>query len=215
MALKLYFHPLASFCHKALIALYENGTAFEPVLVNLGEAKSRAAFEAIWPMAKMPVLRDEARGRTVAESTIVIEYLDVTYPGPTRFLPADPDGAWQATLRDRQGRVRASLRGQRGHRSVQFRPQGRPADARAFELAESTEVGLDWAALQTYATWTDDESAAREGQTIDPSAGQWDGHIRRDARARRAVSAAQLGARLQRVRTEFPEVETALEYTYA
>ncbi len=118
-----------------------------------------------------------------------------------------PDGAWQATLRDRQGRVRASLRGQRGHRSVQFRPQGRPADARAFELAESTEVGLDWAALQTYATWTDDESAAREGQTIDPSAGQWDGHIRRDARARRAVSAAQLGARLQRVRTEFPEVE--------
>jgi glutathione S-transferase len=26
MSLTLYFHPLSSFCHKALIALYENGT---------------------------------------------------------------------------------------------------------------------------------------------------------------------------------------------
>ena len=26
MSLKLYFHPLSSFCWKALIALYENGT---------------------------------------------------------------------------------------------------------------------------------------------------------------------------------------------
>ena len=28
MTLTLYFHPLASFCHKVLIALYENGTPF-------------------------------------------------------------------------------------------------------------------------------------------------------------------------------------------
>lgn len=117
------------------------------------------------------------------------------------------DGGWQATLRDGQGRVRASLRGQRGHRTVHFRPQARPADAQSFELAEATEVGLDWAALQVYAAWADGESAAREGQTLDPSAGQWDGHIRRDARARRRLSAAQLGSRLQRVRTEFPEVD--------
>ncbi|MBN9558817.1 MAG: glutathione S-transferase family protein, partial [Alphaproteobacteria bacterium] len=44
MALKLYYHPLSSFCHKVLIALYENDTPFEPVLVDLGEEKSRAAF---------------------------------------------------------------------------------------------------------------------------------------------------------------------------
>jgi hypothetical protein len=35
MALKLYFHPLASFCHKALIALYENRIPFEPIIVDL------------------------------------------------------------------------------------------------------------------------------------------------------------------------------------
>ena len=101
MSLKLYFHPLASFCHKALIALYENGIPFEPVIVDLSDATSRAAFEAVWPIAKMPVLRDDARDRTVAESTVVVEYLDAFYPGTTRFLPADRDRAWQTRMWDR------------------------------------------------------------------------------------------------------------------
>jgi len=101
MPLKLYLHPLASFCHKVLIALYENGIPFEPVIVDLADAASRAAFQAVWPMAKMPVLRDEARDRTVAEATIIIEYLDSFYPGATRLLPADADRAWQTRMWDR------------------------------------------------------------------------------------------------------------------
>ena len=46
MALKLYFHPLASFCHKALIALYENRIPFEPIipaLVKTNDSKSESA----------------------------------------------------------------------------------------------------------------------------------------------------------------------------
>jgi glutathione S-transferase len=101
MTLKLYFHPLSSFCHKALIALYENRIAFERIIFNLGDEASRAALRAVWPMAKMPVLRDEARNRTVAESTIIIEFLDAHYGGPTRFLPADADRAWQTRMWDR------------------------------------------------------------------------------------------------------------------
>ena len=101
LSLKLYCHPLASFCHKALIALYENDVPFEPVMVDLSDETSRAAFRAVWPMAKMPVLRDEARNRTVAESTIIIEFLDAHYPGPARFLPADVDRAWQTRMWDR------------------------------------------------------------------------------------------------------------------
>ena len=101
MSLKLWFHPLASFCHKALIALYENEIPFEPVIVDLSDETSRAAFQAVWPIAKMPVLRDDARGRTVAESTIVVEYLDAFYPGTTRFLPAERDRAWQTRMWDR------------------------------------------------------------------------------------------------------------------
>jgi glutathione S-transferase len=101
MTLELYFHPLASFCQKALIAFYENGIRFTPVMVDLGDEASRAAFRAVWPMAKMPVLRDGARACTVAESTIIIEYLDTHYPGATRFVPGDPDAAWRTRMWDR------------------------------------------------------------------------------------------------------------------
>ena len=58
MTLKLYFHPLSSFCQKVLIALYENATPFEPHLVDFGNEASRAAFLQIWPIGKFPVLRD-------------------------------------------------------------------------------------------------------------------------------------------------------------
>jgi len=101
VTLKLYYHPLASFCWKTLIALYENDTPFEPILVDLMDEKSRNAFAKVWPIAKFPVIRDEARGHTVAEATIVIEYLDAFYPGPTRFVPSDPDQAWRTRMWDR------------------------------------------------------------------------------------------------------------------
>src|SRR3546814_12516799 len=81
MPLKLYYHPFASFCQKALIAFYEGGVAFEPEIVDLGDPQSRAAFAAVWPLAKFPVLRDEARGLTLPESTTVIDYLAQRHPG--------------------------------------------------------------------------------------------------------------------------------------
>jgi glutathione S-transferase len=101
MSLTLHFHPLSSFCHKALIALYENGTPFTPQIVNLMDEGERAAFRKLWPIGKFPVLRDDARDRTVPESSIIIEYLDQHYPGKTKFIPADPDAARQMRLRDR------------------------------------------------------------------------------------------------------------------
>ena len=101
MSLTLHFHPLASFCWKALIALYENDTPFAPNMVDLGNAAERAALLKLWPIGKFPVLRDDARDQTVPESSIIIEYLDRHYPGHTQFIPADPDLAWQTRLRDR------------------------------------------------------------------------------------------------------------------
>jgi glutathione S-transferase len=101
MALTLHFHPLASFCWKALIALYENGIPFTPNQVNLGDAAERAALLKLWPIGKFPVLSDDARKETVPESTTIIEYLDRHYAGPTRFLSADPDVALKTRLRDR------------------------------------------------------------------------------------------------------------------
>ena len=101
MALKFYYHPLASFCHKVLVPLYEKGVSFEPIIVDFGNPESAAAFKAIWPMAKMPVLVDEASGATVAESTIIIEYLDAFYPGAIQLIPQDPEQAWRVRFWDR------------------------------------------------------------------------------------------------------------------
>ena len=101
MSLTLHFHPLSSFCHKALIALYENGTPFSPHMVNLMDEGERTALRKLWPIGKFPVLRDEARGETVPESTVIIEYLDQHYPGRTRFIPQDGEQARETRLRDR------------------------------------------------------------------------------------------------------------------
>lgn len=100
-SLTLHFHPLSSFSHKALIALYENGTPFGRAIVDFADAASMAAFRDVWPMMKMPVLQDAARGHTIPESTVIIEYLDRFHPGGTRFVPDDPDIAWQVRLWDR------------------------------------------------------------------------------------------------------------------
>jgi len=101
MALTLHFHPLSSFCWKALIALYENGVPFTPKLVDLGNPAERAALLKLWPIGKFPVLQDDARNEIVPESSIVIEYLDRYYPGRTRLIADDIDRALQTRLRDR------------------------------------------------------------------------------------------------------------------
>lgn len=101
MTLTLYMHPLSSFCQKVLIALYENGTPFKPVIVNLADQGEREALASLWPVAKFPVLRDEARARTVAESSIIIEYLSMHFAGPVALVPADRDAALQVRMQDR------------------------------------------------------------------------------------------------------------------
>ncbi len=101
MSLELFYHPFASYCWKALIALYENGTPFEPHLVDLGDPAASAAFKQVWPIGKFPVLRDRARGQTVPEASVIIEYLAVNYPGPCKLIPTDADLAWQMRVWDR------------------------------------------------------------------------------------------------------------------
>jgi len=101
MSLTLYFHPLSSFCQKALIALYENDTAFTPHFVDLMDKAQNAAFKKIWPVGKFPVLRDEVAACTIPESTSIIEYLARHHPGPVKLVPEDPNAAVEARAQDR------------------------------------------------------------------------------------------------------------------
>jgi glutathione S-transferase len=94
MSLTLYYHPLASFCHKVLIALYESGVEFEKRIIDLTADSDRAELQALWPIGKFPVIRDHARNRDVPESTVIIEYLDHFFAGERPLIP----GGWEEAL---------------------------------------------------------------------------------------------------------------------
>lgn len=154
--LALYGHPFSSYTQKVLTALYENGTPFE--LRNLDPAAPgdhAPEWLRRWPFAKFPVLVDG--DRTVVESSIVIEHLQIAHPGPVRLIPLDPAAALEVRFMDRffdlhvmapvQHAVNAALTGDPAQR----------AD------------GVAWAAdkLEKAYAWLDGECAGRTWATGD------------------------------------------------
>jgi len=95
----LYGHPFSAYHQKALIAFYENGIPFELRLLAHDDPRTAAEHAALWPLKRMPVLVD--KGRTVLESSIIIEYLDLHHPVRVPMIPAEPDGALEARMMDR------------------------------------------------------------------------------------------------------------------
>jgi glutathione S-transferase len=82
-----------------LIALYENATPFEPRMLGPGDTPEMAELAARWPLKRFPVLVDD--GRTVMETTIIIEHLGLYHPGSVRLVPDDPRTALEVRLMDR------------------------------------------------------------------------------------------------------------------
>ncbi len=101
MSVTLYYHPLSSYCWKVLIALYENGIPFEKRGINLADPADKAALVQLWPLAKFPAIRDHTHQRDLAESSIIIEYLDRYWAGPQALIPRDWDEALEVRLWDR------------------------------------------------------------------------------------------------------------------
>src|SRR5213080_1905339 len=99
MSMKLYAHPFSSYCQKVLIALYENDIPFAYRALTPEQPEAFAELEALWPFKLFPVLTDGER--TVAEATIIIEYLHVHHPGAVRLIPDDPPAAIEARFMDR------------------------------------------------------------------------------------------------------------------
>jgi len=97
MSLTLYAHPLAAYCWKALIALYENATPFSYRLIE--DAAGFAELEGLWPLKKFPVLTDNET--TIIESSIIVEHLALHHPGATRLIPPGEDAALRARFMDR------------------------------------------------------------------------------------------------------------------
>jgi glutathione S-transferase len=99
MSLALYGHPFSSYTQKVLIALYENGTPFEFRCLGPDEPRHSEQWLERWPLRKFPLLVDG--DRNIVETSIIIEYLQLTHPGPVRLLPEDPASALEVRFMDR------------------------------------------------------------------------------------------------------------------
>jgi glutathione S-transferase len=99
MSLALFSHPFASYCQKALIALYENATPFTARLLDQADPATFAEFAALWPLKHFPLLLDE--GRPIIEASIIIEHLGLHHPGPVRLIPEDAASALEVRFVDR------------------------------------------------------------------------------------------------------------------
>jgi glutathione S-transferase len=99
MSLALYGHPFSSYTQKVLIALYENAIPHEFRCIGPDTPQHAAEWLRRWPMRKFPLLVDGERN--VVETSIIIEYLQLTRPGPVRLLPEDPMAALDVRFLDR------------------------------------------------------------------------------------------------------------------
>jgi glutathione S-transferase len=154
MSLTLYSHPFSSYCQKVLIALWENDIPFTyRHLEDPGAGDERAA---LWPFGRFPVLVDN--GRTIAESSIIIEHLDLHHAGKVRLLPDDRDAALEVRFMDRffdnyvmaamQKPVFAALRDPA--RKDEAMAEAREALDTAYAWLEDRLTGRAWAAGESF-----------------------------------------------------------------
>jgi glutathione S-transferase len=149
-SMQLYGPPYSSYTQKALIALYENATAFAFQMLAPEEPEIHAEFARRWPIRRFPILVDGER--QVMEATTIIEYLHIHRPGPSRLIPDDADEAVQVRMLDRffDNYIRASVQ-----KIVfnQIRPQ---ADRDPYGVAEAHRM------LEKAYAWLDRHVADRE-----------------------------------------------------
>ena len=154
MSLTLYAHPFSSYCQKVLVALYENDVPFEYRMIE--EPSAMGELKARWPFGRFPILVDE--GRTIVESTIIIEHLMLEHGGRVRWLPDDPLEALEVRFLDRffdndvmtamQGPVIEAIRHGNARKDEAMAEAVRKLDL-AYGWLEQRLEGRTWAAGET------------------------------------------------------------------
>ncbi|MBR0653552.1 glutathione S-transferase family protein [Plastoroseomonas arctica] len=155
--LALYGHPFSSYTQKVLVALYENATPF--AFRNIGPETPENASEWLrrWPLRKFPILAEG--DRTVAEASIIIEYLQLTQPGPVALIPEDPMAALDVRFLDRffdlhvmspmQRAVDGALTGDPEKRQDAMAVAVETLD-RSYAWLEEHLAGREWAAGEAF-----------------------------------------------------------------
>ena len=91
--LRLFAHPFSSYCMKVLIPLWADRTPFSYRHIENGhpdEPANAAYLLARSPFGQFPLLMDG--DRAIFESTPIIDYLALHYPGSNRWIPAGDEG---------------------------------------------------------------------------------------------------------------------------
>ncbi len=96
----LYFSYTSTYSQKVLLGLYEKNVAFTPHLIDLASDEQQRAYHELYPFGKVPLLvRDD--GRLLPESSIILDYVDFTFPQAPQLIPRDPEQARHVRLIDR------------------------------------------------------------------------------------------------------------------
>ena len=88
---------MSPYSQKVLIAFYEKGIEFEPEIVQLMDPEKRAEYRDVYPMGKVPMLKDG--DHMVPESSIIIEYID--HLAEPRLIKGDADQTRRIRFKDR------------------------------------------------------------------------------------------------------------------
>ena len=157
MPLSLYGHLFSSYTQKVLIALYENATPFTFKEIGPDHPDHVADWQARWPIGKFPVLVDG--DRTVAETSIIIEYLGLHHPGPVRLIPPDAKAALDVRFLDRffdihimdaaQHAVNGALTGDETKKAEGLATSVQKLD-RSYPWIDAQLAGRTWAAGEDF-----------------------------------------------------------------
>jgi glutathione S-transferase len=110
-------------------------------------------------MGKFPVLCDEAKDRTVPESTVILEYVDREHARVARLVPADPDRALVCQLRDRffdlyvntpVGKIVTHRLRPDGEHDAHGVDEARAQLRKAYAIADDSMRASTWAAGDTF-----------------------------------------------------------------
>ena len=111
----------------------------------------------MWPLGRFPVLVDN--GRTIVESSIIIEHLELHHRGAVRLLPEDPAAALEVRFLDRffdqyvmtpvQKPVGEALRKTGGRKDIALDEARAELDT-AYAWLQKTLEGRTWAAGGTF-----------------------------------------------------------------
>jgi glutathione S-transferase len=161
MSLVLYGHPFSSYTQKVLIALYENDVPHDLLSLDPGapgQPGHVAEWLRRWPLRKFPLLVDG--GRSVVETSLIIEYLQLAHPGRVRLLPDDPLAALDVRFLDRffdlhvmapvQHAVNGALTGDAARRSEALAQSAEKLELAYAWLDGHLQGGRTWAAGEAF-----------------------------------------------------------------